>query len=156
MRVEHLQDQGFISSELYFRDYRKKFDSRYRKINGKCFYFGKKFDDYEPHDKFCKELFSGNGRLYEPTDVRIFQKIQKMAFKYGETTRGMIQKWQIKIYHNRNYPDKIRHSSAAVLNRILLLTKKQMNAKFFKNISRILTEKYFFFQFFYLIYLICL
>jgi len=63
------------------RDYSKKYDSLYRIIDGKCFYFRKKFDHYEPHEKFCKELFSGNGRLYEPTDLGTFDKIQKMAFR---------------------------------------------------------------------------
>ena len=62
-------------------DLSKKYKSPYRIINGKCFYFRKKYDNYEPHEKFCKELFSGNGRLYEPKDLGTFDKIQKMAFK---------------------------------------------------------------------------
>ena len=62
-------------------DLSKKYKSPYRIIDGNCFYFRKKYDNYEPHEKFCKELFSGSGRLYEPKNLGTFDKIQKMAFK---------------------------------------------------------------------------
>ena len=84
------------------RDYSKKYDSLYRIIDGKCFYFRNTKYDYEPHEKFCKELFSGNGRLYEPTDLGTFDKIQKMAFKQPGV---WYKNGKLKL---RNYPDKIR------------------------------------------------
>ena len=48
-------------------------------MDDKCYYFNNTYKHYEPHKQFCKTLFSGNGRLFEPKDLSTLNKVHKVA-----------------------------------------------------------------------------
>ena len=52
----------------------------YKVVDDKCYYFQNTFSHYIPtHRGFCKTLFSGNGRLFEPKDLSTLNKVHKVA-----------------------------------------------------------------------------
>ena len=52
----------------------------YKVVDDRCYYFQNTFLHYIPnHREFCKTLFSGNGRLFEPKNLATLKKIHKVA-----------------------------------------------------------------------------
>ena len=47
-------------------------------VEGRCYYFIDNFT-YDSQKKFCKTLFSGNGRPFEPQDLATFNKVYNVA-----------------------------------------------------------------------------
>merc|ERR1712008_166250 len=47
-------------------------------VEGRCYYFIDNFT-YDSQKKFCKTLFSGNGRPFEPQDLATFNKVYSVA-----------------------------------------------------------------------------
>ena len=51
----------------------------YKVVDDKCYYFKNAFGNYEPQKQFCKTLFSGNGRLFEPQNLATLNKVHNVA-----------------------------------------------------------------------------
>ena len=52
----------------------------YKVVDDRCYYFQNTFSHYIPtHRGFCKTLFSGNGRLFEPKNLATLQKVYNVA-----------------------------------------------------------------------------
>ena len=52
----------------------------YKVVDDKCYYFQNTFSHYIPtHRGFCKTLFSGNGRLFEPKNLATLEKVHRVA-----------------------------------------------------------------------------
>ena len=52
----------------------------YKVVDDRCYYFQNTFSHYIPtHRGFCKTLFSGNGRLFEPKNLATLKKVHKVA-----------------------------------------------------------------------------
>ena len=54
-------------------------DRNYQVVEDQCFYFTTPFENYETQKEFCKTLFSGSGRLYEPQNSGELKKVHKVA-----------------------------------------------------------------------------
>ena len=52
-------------------------------MEDRCYYFRNTNGQYETHQQFCKTLFSGNGRLYEPTDLAALTKVIMSGHWFG-------------------------------------------------------------------------
>ena len=50
----------------------------YHVVEDRCYYFREDYT-YDTQKKFCKTLFSGNGRLFEPQDLATFNKVYNVA-----------------------------------------------------------------------------
>ena len=49
-------------------------------MDDRCYYFQNTFLHYIPnHREFCKTLFSGNGRLFEPKNLATLEKVHRVA-----------------------------------------------------------------------------
>ena len=53
-------------------------DFHYKVVDDQCYYFKDELS-YEQHKQFCKTLFSGNGRLFEPKNLVTWKKVYKVA-----------------------------------------------------------------------------
>jgi len=51
----------------------------YQVVEDRCYYFRNTYGHYEPQKQFCKTLFSGNGRLYEPPNLAALTKVIKVG-----------------------------------------------------------------------------
>ena len=53
--------------------------ANYQVVEDRCFYFRNTYAYYEPQKQFCKTLFSGNGRLYEPPNLAALTKVHNFG-----------------------------------------------------------------------------
>ena len=51
----------------------------YQVVENRCYYFRNSYGYYEPQKQFCKTLFSGNGRLYEPPNLAALTKVHNFG-----------------------------------------------------------------------------
>ena len=51
----------------------------YQVVDDRCYYFRNTYGYYEPQKQFCKTLFSGNGRLYEPPNLAALTKVYNVG-----------------------------------------------------------------------------
>ena len=51
----------------------------YQVVENRCYYFRNTYAYYEPQKQFCKTLFSGNGRLYEPPNLAALIKVHNVG-----------------------------------------------------------------------------
>ena len=54
-------------------------NSNYRVVDNLCYYFNTTYKNYDTQKQFCKTLFSGNGRLFEPKDLATYNKLYQVA-----------------------------------------------------------------------------
>ena len=54
-------------------------NSNYQVVDNLCYYFNNTYVNYDTQKQFCKTLFSGNGRLFEPQDLATFNKVYNVA-----------------------------------------------------------------------------
>ena len=48
-------------------------------MENRCYYFRNSYYHYEDQKQFCKTLFSGNGRLYEPPNLAALTKVYNVG-----------------------------------------------------------------------------